>query len=259
MPVYGLIGFPLLHSFSKDYFTTKFKKNGIDAEYVNFEIEDIPPKSDFIDIFSKHLAHLNHPYFIDDLKGFNVTIPHKRNIIPLLNEISKEALTIGAVNTVKVTLQNGEIHLSGHNTDIVGFSTSIQPLLKSHHTNALIFGTGGASAAIEYALKQIGIHTNFVSRDKNRAKLTYSDINKQIIAEHKILINCTPLGTFPNVNSCVDIPYQHITPEHLAYDLVYNPAKTLFLNRCEQQGATIKNGAEMLTIQAEESWKIWNS
>lgn len=238
--IYGLIGKKLNHSFSSAYFANKFEKEGIkDAEYLNFPLAEIADIKDLIK------ANPN-------LKGLNVTVPYKQEIIPYLDELSADAKVIGAVNTIE--FKDGK--LIGHNTDVIGFEQSLKPLINSRHEKAVIFGIGGASKAVAFVMKKLKIPTRVISRDKT--KQTYKDVNKAFLRERQILINTTPLGTFPNVNECVDIYYHGITAYHLAYDLVYNPEESLFLQKAKKQGAVIKNGQEMLELQAEASWKIWN-
>lgn len=249
MDKYALIGFPLGHSFSANYFNTKFERESISAEYLNFEIE----KASEV----KNIVENNY-----NLKGINVTIPHKENIVPLLHKLSDEAKAIGAVNTIKVVRNNtktDEYSLIGYNTDYIGFKKSIEPLInKVIHSNALVLGTGGASKAITYTLDQMGIKWKYVSRTEGNNKITYDKIDEQIMSTHKVIINCSPLGTYPNTNEAPTLPYHLITNQHLLYDLVYNPAETLFLRNGKLRGATTKNGAEMLELQALAAWKIWN-
>ena len=238
MKTYGLIGKNISYSFSRNYFNNKFKnENILNSQYINFETDN---PSELNNIFNKN----NY--------GFNVTIPYKEAIIPYLDSLNFHAEQIGAVNTIKI--ENGK--KIGFNTDWIGFKKSLEPLLKPHHKKALILGTGGASKAVIYALKQLQIQTLIVSRN---GETTYEDLSEEIIHNHTIIINCTPVGTFPNTDLAPEIPYQFITKNHLVYDLIYNPAETLFLKKCKENGAVIKNGLEMLEIQAEESWKIWNS
>lgn len=238
MKTYGLIGKNISYSFSRNYFNNKFKNEDIlNSQYVNFDIDKLP--------------ELNNIFNINN-SGFNVTIPYKEAIIPYLDSLDFHAEQIGAVNTIKI--ENGK--KIGFNTDWIGFKKSLEPLLKLHHTKALILGTGGASKAVIYALKQLQIQTLIVSRN---GETTYEDLSKEIIQNHTIIINCTPVGTFPNTDSAPEIPYQFITKNHLVYDLIYNPAETLFLKKSKENSAVTKNGLEMLEIQAEESWKIWNS
>ena len=240
--LFGLLGRNISYSFSSGYFGEKFEKLQLNNHsYVNF---DIPTIEKFPSLLSQ------------SINGMNVTIPYKQEIIPFLDEIDTEAQEIGAVNTIKF-LENGK--LKGFNTDVYGFKNSLLPLLKPNHTKALILGTGGASKAVDYALKSLHIETLFVSRSATVSnQIFYDELTEEIIADYTIVINCTPLGTFPNVEHCPNIPYQHITENHLLYDLIYNPSETTFLHKGKKQGAVIKNGLEMLKLQAEKSWQIWN-
>lgn len=239
MKTYGLIGKNIDYSFSRNYFNNKFKKyNILNSQYINFDIDN--------------LSHLNN-IFNQNYKGYNVTIPYKKEIIPYLDALDIHSKKIGAVNTIKV--ENGQ--KIGFNTDWIGFKKSIEPLLKTHHTQALILGTGGSSKAVAYALEQLQITYKTVSR--NKSDFAYDELSQKLLSEYLLIINCTPLGTFPVVDVAPEIPYQYLTDKHLAYDLIYNPAETLFLKNCREKGAVTKNGLEMLEIQAEESWKIWNS
>ncbi|WP_413511815.1 shikimate dehydrogenase family protein [Myroides odoratus] len=240
---YGLIGKDITYSFSQNYFTQKFKQLHLtDSSYSNFDIDKISEFSDILERF-------------DNLKGLNVTIPYKQAVIPYLDSLSKKATQIGAVNTIRITKKN---KLKGYNTDWYGFYHSLKPLLKKQHTHALILGTGGASKAIEYVLQKLGIAYKFVSRTKLDNELTYEDLNQEIITQYTLIINTTPLGTFPNVEEKPHIPYQYISNQHLVYDLIYNPEKTEFLRLAEQNQATIKNGHEMLVLQAEKAYRIWS-
>jgi shikimate dehydrogenase len=243
MRQFGLIGYPLGHSFSKRYFTRKFELEGIkDARYDNFELESVQAFPQLLQ------AHPN-------LKGLNVTIPYKQSIIPFLDDIDFSALMIRAVNTVKFTKGKTK----GYNTDYIGFRDSIKPLLQPQHTKALVLGTGGSSKAVVFALTQMGIEVQQVSREPKDAEIGYAAINAKAIQAHTIIVNTTPLGMYPNVEAAPEIPYQHLTNKHLLFDLVYNPAETLFLQKGKAQGAIVKNGQEMLELQAEAAWKIWNS
>lgn len=244
MTEYALIGYPLVHSFSKQYFTDKFEKDGLDARYLNMEMESI---TELVETIKAH----------PQLKGLNVTIPYKQAVIPLLTSISDEALAIGAVNCIKIG--RNPLSLTGYNTDVIGFERSIAPLLKPWHKQALVLGTGGASKAVVYGLNKLGIEPTLVSRTPAQGMLGYDLLSKDIMDEHAVIVNCTPLGTFPNIQTCPEIPYKYIGGRHLLYDLVYNPAKTLFLQKGEAAGAIVKNGLEMLHLQAEAGWKIWNS
>jgi shikimate dehydrogenase len=242
MKRYGLIGRTLKHSFSQTYFAKKFAEAGIaDCMYQNFELN-------IIDEFP--LLFQQYP----DLKGLNVTIPYKEEVVPYLTSVNEVVEEIGACNCIKV---DGDV-LAGYNTDVVGFRHSIEPKLKTHHQNALILGTGGAAKAIEYVLRQLGIRYYAVSRTKTATVLGYEDLTEELLADHPLIINTTPLGMYPHVETSPDIPYQFITPAHFLYDIVYNPEKTVFLQKGEKRGAQICNGYEMLIGQAEESWRIWS-
>ena len=246
MKTYGLIGYPLEHSFSQKYFTEKFEKEDINARYLNFPISSM---DDFPELFT------HHPY----LAGLNVTIPYKEQVFRFLYEVDPMAEKIGAVNVLKITWDNLNYTLKGYNSDITGFKKSIFPLLTIDHKKALVLGTGGASKAVVAALEQLNIDFRHVSRTpKDDNTLTYEQLNADIISEHKLIINTTPLGMYPKTDSCPDIPYEALTPEHLLYDLVYNPEETLFLKKGKEKGAKTKNGLEMLHLQAEEAWRIWN-
>jgi shikimate dehydrogenase len=241
MRTFGLIGYPLSHSFSKNYFSEKFQEENIsDAEYPNFPIEKIEA--------------VQEVFKTEDLCGFNVTIPYKESIIPFLDELDASASGVGAVNTVVIRNEKKV----GYNTDIYGFENSLKPLLKKHHTNALILGTGGSSKAVAFVLKKFGIEFQFVSRSQKENTISYSDIKPKTILEHTLIINTTPVGMFPETHDAPDIPYSFITSKHLLFDLIYNPSETEFLKRGMQQNAQIKNGLEMLQLQAEKSWEIWN-
>ena len=241
MTRFGLIGYPLTHSFSKKYFTEKFEKEGIDASYSLFPISSIDQLPDLI-------ANDNH------LQGLNVTIPYKQAVLPYLSAIDTAAKDTGAVNCIDI--QNGMV--TGYNTDIIGFRRSLEPLLQPQHTHALILGTGGASLAVKYVLDKLGIAYHFVSRRKGEHVWTYEDIGEEIVSGHTLIINTTPVGMYPDINACPPLPYQAVSNQHLLYDLVYNPGETLFLAKGKAQGAVIKNGLEMLQLQAEASWDIWN-
>lgn len=247
MQLYGLLGYPLGHSFSAKYFAEKFEKENIDAEYHNFEYASVEDAMHFL----KQSA---------ELKGFNVTIPHKQNVIPYLQQLSPEAKAIGAVNVVCIkTNEHGQQRLIGCNSDVIGFTESIRPLLSpSLHTHALVLGTGGASKAVVYGLKSLGVSPMYVSRTPADGRLTYADLTPEIIARYKVIVNCSPVGMFPKVDQCPDIPYHLLTPEHLLYDLVYNPLETMFMKKGQEQGAVVKNGLEMLHLQAEAAWKMWH-
>ena len=241
MNTYGLIGYPLGHSFSRKFFTEKFEKEGIDAQYLNFEIPSI---EEFPEIIK------NNP----ELRGLNVTIPYKQQVMQYLHNISEEASAIGAVNVVRV--RDG--HLTGFNSDVIGCVNSIRPLLKPHHKKALILGTGGASKAIHYGLeKKLGMETLFVSRTAREGMITYDDITPETLQAYHVIVNCSPVGMYPHVDECPALPYEAMNENNLLYDLVYNPLKTLFMKKGAEQGATVKNGLEMLHLQAIASWNFW--
>ncbi len=245
MKKYGLIGYPLGHSFSRNFFNEKFHSENIDAEYVNFEIPSIK------ELPSVLLANPN-------LVGLNVTIPYKEQVIPYLDELDKDAAAIGAVNVIKVVHQKGKTKLIGYNSDVLGFTQSIEPLLESQHKKALILGTGGASKAINYGLTKLGLECKFVSRSPREGMLTYKELTPEIMNEYKVIVNCTPVGMYPHADKYPDIPYECLTPNHLLYDLLYNPDTTLFMKKGADRGAVTKNGLEMLLLQAFGAWDIWN-
>ena len=245
MQKYGLIGYPLSHSFSKRFFTAYFEKESIDAEYLNFEISEIS-------LLPAVLRE--HP----ELTGFNVTIPYKEAVIPYLDGCAPNAAAIKAVNTVKIDRSDGNIKLTGYNTDLIGFRDSILPLLKSHHRKALVLGTGGASKAIVAVLAELSIPAQLVSREaKPGISISYAQLTREIMEEFTIVVNTTPLGTYPKTEGFPDIPYEFLGKKHLLFDLVYNPPITQFLQKGANKGATIKNGEEMLKLQALAAWKIW--
>lgn len=269
MSEYGLIGKTLKHSFSKSYFEKKFLQLGLrDHVYTNFELDHI---DEIKTVFNSH----------PNIKGFNVTIPYKESIVPFLDELSNEAKAVGAVNCVLIKRHTStplsmtdshsdvilsevegqsQIKLIGYNTDVFGFASSVKPFLEPQHNKALILGTGGASKAIAYALKNIGVEVYFASSSKQNANtFYYEQLNEHMMRAFKLIINTTPLGMYPNVNECPNIPYQFITPEHLCYDVIYNPENTLFLQKAKEQGAVTINGLSMLQLQAEKSWEIWNA
>ncbi|WP_256010956.1 shikimate dehydrogenase family protein [Desertivirga xinjiangensis] len=259
MKKFGLIGYPLGHSFSKKYFTEKFEREGLnDCSYELFPIQNI---SDIEGLINSN----------PDLCGLNVTIPHKIGVMYYLDKISAEAKDIDAVNCIKIIknkpvesfftgeLSPMKVRLEGYNTDAYGFLESLKPLLKKHHTKALVLGTGGASRAVIFVLKKLGIDYQSVSRKKARKQITYEELSESLIKEYTLIINTTPLGQAPDISACPDIPYEYLSEKHLLYDLVYNPKETEFLKRGKQQGAMIKNGEEMLDLQAVKSWEIWNS
>jgi len=245
MDRYGLIGFPLGHSFSKNYFNEKFANEHIDAEYINYEIPDIR-------ILKEILAST------PDLKGLNVTIPYKEKVIKYLDAISPEAKTIGAVNVIRVRHNGKKTLLKGFNSDVIGFTRSIAPLIESFHKKALILGTGGASKAINYGLKSLGLETLFVSRNKRKGLITYDEITADTVHEYNVIVNCTPVGMYPHADECPRLPYEAMDNHNLLYDLLYNPDETLFMKKGAAAGAVTKNGLEMLLLQAFASWEFWN-
>lgn len=245
MKKYGLIGYPLGHSFSRNFFNEKFHSESIDAEYVNFEIPSIK------ELPSVLLANPN-------LVGLNVTIPYKEQVISYLDELDKDAAAIGAVNVIKIVNQKGKTKLIGYNSDVIGFMQSIEPLLESQHKKALILGTGGASKAVNYGLKKLGLECKFVSRTPHEGMLTYEELTPEIMDEYKVIVNCTPVGMYPHADKYPAIPYECLTPNHLLYDLLYNPDTTLFMKKGADHGAITKNGLEMLLLQAFGAWDIWN-
>lgn len=248
MRSYGLVGYPLGHSFSKSFFENKFKLENKAEQYHNFELKDIGQLRSIV---------AETP----ELAGLNVTIPYKTAVIPLLDTLDKTAHEIGAVNTIRIIRdKEGNLQLKGFNTDFYGFRNSLAPLLKPYHTQALVLGTGGASKAITYALDKLNIHWMMVSRnigDDNRV-ITYKQLDDNILADYLLIINTTPLGTFPNTDSFPEIPYYSLTSKHLLYDLVYNPTETQFMKKGIEMGATVKNGDEMLKLQALRAYEIWN-
>jgi len=237
---YGIIGYPLSQSFSPAYFTRKFSDEGTDAEYTAFPLQDI---SDFPALLAQHSS----------LQGLNVTIPHKQAIIPFLDELSEEAAAIGAVNCIAV--KNG--CTKGYNTDAMGFEQSLKPLLDSRHTHALVLGTGGSSRAVTWVLEKLGISYKKVSRTATADAISYNDVTPEILQQHLLVINTTPLGMYPDTEHFPSLPYDALDSNHLLYDLIYNPERTSFLAIGRQYGAMTKNGLEMLQLQAEAGWKIW--
>lgn len=244
MRLFGLVGFPLSHSFSKKYFTEKFEKEELaDCRFENFSIESID-----------YFPGLVNKY--PQLNGLAITIPYKQSVLQFIDDLSGIPNGLTACNCIKITNHK----LFGFNTDFIGFEKSISPLLTPLHQHALVLGNGGATSAIVFALRQLGISYDVVSRKMHKGStLTYNELNEAVLKKAKLIINTTPLGMYPNVDTCPDIPYQFIADEHLLYDLTYNPVKTLFLQKGEERGAAIKNGEEMLVLQAEENWRIWNS
>lgn len=245
MKKFGIIGHPLGHSFSPSYFNEKFQNEGIDAVYEKYDLPVITDLQAIID-------------YTQDLCGFNVTLPYKEKVMSYLDIVSPEARSIGAVNVVKVINKDGKKYLEGYNSDLIGFMRSIQPLIEPHHKKALVLGTGGASKAIIYGLHRLGIETLLVSRYQKDNTIQYEQIDKTVLEEYTVIVNCTPCGMAPHFDECPPLPYENITPKHLMFDLIYNPDETLFLKKGREQGAITKNGLEMLLLQAEGAWEIWN-
>ena len=243
--LYGLLGYPLVHSFSQTYFNQKFEAENISAQYINFEIPDIGM---LMEVVAEN----------ENLNGLNVTIPYKEQVIPFLDEIDPAAKEVGAVNVIKFIRDKDGLRLKGYNSDIIGFTDSIKSLLKPHHQSALVLGTGGAAKAVSYSLRKLGLDVQLVSRRKSANTLVYEELTKNDLKTHKVIVNTTPLGMYPNVDICPDIPYRYLTPQHLCYDLIYNPDETLFLKNSRLAGAQVKNGLEMLLLQAFASYSIWN-
>ena len=243
--LYGLLGYPLVHSFSQNYFNQKFESENIDAEYINFEIPDVGM---LMEVVAEN----------ENLNGLNVTIPYKEQVIPFLDEIDPAASEVGAVNVIKFIRDKDGLRLKGYNSDIIGFTDSIKSLLKPHHQSALVLGTGGAAKAVSYSLRKLGLEVQLVSRRKSANTLVYEELTKNDLKNHKVIVNTTPLGMYPNVDTCPDIPYRYLTSQHLCYDLIYNPDETLFLKNSRLAGAQVKNGLEMLLLQAFASYSIWN-
>lgn len=246
MDIYGLIGYPLRHSFSMSFFNEKFKNESIQAEYRNFEI---PTIEQLPGVLSAQRT----------LRGLNVTIPYKEKVISYLDELSDEARAIGAVNVVRVRRRNGKLHLKGFNSDIIGFTRSIEGLLEPHHKKALILGTGGASKAIRYGLGRLGIEYKFVSRSERPGMLTYKQVTPEVVREYEVIVNCTPCGMYPHCDDAPQLPYEAMSDKNLLYDLVYNPDQTQFMRQGAKAGAVTKNGLEMLLLQAYASWDFWQS
>ena len=245
MQKYGLIGYPLGHSFSRNFFNQKFEAENIDAQYLNFEL---PTIKDFKSVLKEN----------PELHGMNVTIPYKEQVISYLDDLDDDARQIGAVNVIKFAKGRfGKTKLIGYNSDVIGFKQSIEPLLNDSHKYALILGTGGASKAVRRGLEQLGIESTFVSRTKKENCLTYDELTPEVMAKYTVIVNTTPLGMFPNVDECPNIPYDQLTPAHLLYDLLYNPDETLFMAKGKAQHAVVKNGLEMLLLQAFAAWEIW--
>ncbi len=244
MDKYGLIGYPLGHSFSIGYHNQRFADEGINAKYVNFEIPNI---EQLIEVLSQN----------PDLKGLNVTIPYKEKVLPYLDYISPEARAIGAVNVIRVIHEGSRIVLRGYNSDVIGFVQSIEPMLESYHKKALVLGTGGGSKAVAYGLKSLGIEPVMVSRYERPGTIQYESITPDVVHEYNVIVNCTPLGMFPKTDTCPTLPYEALDERNVLYDLIYNPDETLFMKKGAAQGAAVKNGLEMLLLQAFASWEFW--
>ena len=245
MDKYGLIGYPLGHSFSINYFNQRFADEGINAKYMNFEIPTIDDLAEVLD---------SNP----ELKGLNVTIPYKQKVMEYLDSISPEARAIGAVNVIRVIHEGNNTILKGYNSDVIGFTQSIEPMLEDCHKKALILGTGGASKAINYGLKSLGLETVFVSRYRRPGTICYEDITPEVVKEYNVIVNCTPLGMFPKTEECPALPYEAMDENNILYDLIYNPDETLFMKKGAERGANVKNGLEMLLLQAFASWEFWH-
>ena len=246
MDKYGLIGYPLGHSFSISYFNQRFADEGINAKYMNYEI---PTIDELPEVIAKN----------PELKGLNVTIPYKEKVMDFLDSISPEARAIGAVNVIRVTHEGKKTILKGFNSDVIGFTKSIESMLdKKWHKKALILGTGGASKAINYGLKALGLETVFVSRYERPETIQYDKITPEVVKEYNVIVNCTPLGMYPHSDECPDLPYEAMDNHTILYDLIYNPDQTLFMRKGLERGADVKNGLEMLLLQAFASWEFWN-
>ena len=246
MDKYGLIGYPLGHSFSISYFNQKFQDENIDAVYENYEIPSI---DELPEVLSSN----------PELKGINVTIPYKEKVLPFLDSISPEARAIGAVNVIRVSHKGNKTLLKGYNSDVIGFTKSIEPMLdKKWHQKALILGTGGASKAIDYGLRNLGLETVFVSRYERPGTIQYKNITPEVVKEYNVIINCTPIGMYPKTEVCPELPYEAMDSHTILYDLIYNPDETLFMKRGAEYGANVKNGLEMLLLQAFSSWEFWH-
>ncbi len=244
MDKYGIIGCPLGHSFSPGFFNEKFRNEKIDAIYEKYELPQIESLPEIL---------ASNP----ELKGLNVTIPYKQKVIAYLDEVSEEARAIGAVNVVAVRHQGNDLHLTGYNSDVIGFTQSIEPLLMEHHKKALILGTGGASKAIEYSLRKLGLETVKVSRFERSDTIQYEQVTAEVVEEYNVIVNCTPVGMYPKTEECPPLPYDAMDSRTLLYDLIYNPDETLFMKKGRERGAEVKNGLEMLLLQAYASWEFW--
>lgn len=247
MKKFGLIGYPLGHSFSKKYYLEKFDKEHIEG--INYDLYAIEDIQEFQNLYSNDAGFY----------GFNVTIPHKLTVMQFINELSAEAQEINAVNCIKIQREGDNIYLKGFNTDAFGFEESLKPLLTPAHKQALVLGNGGAAKAIIYTLKKLNIPYLIISRTKENGDMTYGELKKVDLKDYQVIINCSPVGTFPNVEDAPDINYEQLSADHLLYDLIYNPVETRFLQKGKEKGALIKNGYDMLILQAEKNWEIWNN
>ena len=245
MDKYGLIGYPLGHSFSIGYHNQRFADEGINAKYINFEISSIEQLQEVLS---------QNP----ELKGLNVTIPYKEKVMEFLDYISPEARAIGAVNVIRITHEGSKIVMRGYNSDVIGFVQSIEPMLENYHKKALVLGTGGASKAVAYGLKSLNIEPVFVSRYERPGTIQYKSITPEVVKEYNVIVNCTPLGMFPKIDECPTLPYEALDEHNILYDLIYNPDETLFMKKGAERGANVKNGLEMLLLQAFASWEFWN-
>ena len=244
MDKYGLIGYPLGHSFSISYHNQRFADEGINAKYYNFEIKSLEELPEVLD---------SNP----ELRGLNVTIPYKEKVMEFLDYISPEARAIGAVNVIRVERDGKNVKLKGYNSDVIGFTKSIEPMLEPWHKKALILGTGGASKAVGYGLKSLGLESVYVSRYERPGTICYKDITPDVVHEYNVIVNCTPLGMYPKTEVCPELPYEALNSHNILYDLIYNPDETLFMKRGAENGAEVKNGLEMLLLQAFASWEFW--
>lgn len=245
MDKYGLIGYPLGHSFSIGYFNEKFQNENIDAVYENFEISSLDSLEEVI---------ATNP----ELKGLNVTIPYKERVMSYLDSITPEARAIGAVNVIRVTHKGNKTILKGYNSDVIGFTRSIEPMLETFHKKALVLGTGGAAKAITFGLRSLGLETVYVSRFERPDTIQYDKITPETVQEYNVIVNCTPVGMYPQADQCPQLPYEAMDSHNLLYDLIYNPDETLFMQKGVAHGATVKNGLEMLLLQAFVSWEFWH-
>ena len=246
MDKYGLIGYPLGHSFSANYFNQKFSDEKINAKYENYEIPSIDILPEVLD---------KNP----ELKGLNVTIPYKEKVLPFLDTVTPEARAIGAVNVIRVTHEGKKTRLKGFNSDVIGFTQSIEPMIdRKWHKKALVLGTGGASKAVAYGLRSLNIEPVFVSRYERPDTIQYDKVTTEVVKEYNVIVNCTPVGMYPHVDECPQLPYEAMDSHTILYDLIYNPDQTLFMRKGAEQGASVKNGLEMLLLQAFASWEFWH-